>query len=322
MPSRPLSRLAHAAGKLSKLTQLAQSRSLFEDPTAEINELTHIIKQEITALNGALASLQTIAKAASGASKQRASHSGSVADSLKTRLLDATRDFQDVLHTRSHNMQLMQKRRDEFSSAAAGSAAGAAAAGAAGGGGSGSGTNGHPAGGGGPSSSGFADTGGKAPLGVPYKRFAPPAPIFELCAPPTEASSESGGGGSGGGGGGSGGSFGGGGSSKMYKKTDDYAGGGGGGARSGFAAAAAAWASPAAKPAGMSSGEGGAVVIDMSELGSSLQQQELLPMSGSYLDARAQAVDAVQSTIAELGGIFQQLAEMVHEQGTQLQVSL
>ena len=42
-------------------------------------------------------------------------------------------------------------------------------------------------------------------------------------------------------------------------------------------------------------------------------------MGGSYLDSRAQAVDAVQSTIVELGGIFQQLASMVQEQGTLLQ---
>ena len=42
-------------------------------------------------------------------------------------------------------------------------------------------------------------------------------------------------------------------------------------------------------------------------------------MSGSYLDARAHAVDSVQATIAELGSIFSQLAEMVQEQGTLLQ---
>ena len=33
--------------KLDKLAQLAQSRSLFDDPTIEINELTIIIKQSI-----------------------------------------------------------------------------------------------------------------------------------------------------------------------------------------------------------------------------------------------------------------------------------
>ena len=50
--------IARTAGKLGKLTQLAQSKSLFEDPMAEINELTHIIKQDITALNGKLTGLQ------------------------------------------------------------------------------------------------------------------------------------------------------------------------------------------------------------------------------------------------------------------------
>ena len=58
------------ADKLSKLTQLAQSQSLFEDPTIEINELTMIIKQDIQTINGQLASLQS-AMAAAVADKER-----------------------------------------------------------------------------------------------------------------------------------------------------------------------------------------------------------------------------------------------------------
>ena len=50
-----------------------------------------------------------------------------------------------------------------------------------------------------------------------------------------------------------------------------------------------------------------------------MQQSEMLQMSSSYLDSRAQAVNAVNSTIAELGGIFQQLAEVVSAQGAMLQ---
>ena len=280
--------IRRAQTKLSKLTQLAQSRSLFEDPTAEINELTHIIKQDITALNGKLTGLQSHAKsvATSGAGKQRTAHSSSVVDSLKERLLEATKEFQDVLHTRSHNMQLMQKRREEFSapavSSGGGNPSGSSGMGAGSNLGAASGavaasgrTIGQPPttpelGGGG---AGFGEQG--ASLGVPRKRFAAPAPIFELCAPPPcgDGGASSSSGGSGSGGSGSGGA--------LYKKSDDYPGAGG---------MAAAWASPAAKPAGMSSGAGGAVVIDMSSIGSAQQQQqEFLPMSGTYLDSRAQA---------------------------------
>ena len=308
--------IARTAGKLGKLTQLAQSKSLFEDPMAEINELTHIIKQDITALNGKLTGLQgAMADATRPAGKQRASHSTSVVEALKTRLLEATKEFQEVLHTRSHNQQVMQKRREEFSAAAASSSG-------AGGGGVGRGGGATPTGGvnGAASSAAGGGDGGNMLRNRQHK-FAPPTPIFELCAPPPAAAgssssepSSSTGAGCGGFGGG-GGAFGGGGSfgaSLKHKKDDDYG---------SFGAAAASWASPAAKPAGMSSGAGGAVVIDMSEVsGLQSQAQEFLPMSGSYLDQRANAVDAVQSTIAELGTIFQQLASMVQVQGEGLQV--
>jgi hypothetical protein len=375
------------ASKLGKLTQLAQSKSLFQDPTVEINELTHIIKQDITSLNSKLASLQSSmaqAQTAGSAKKQRASHSTSVVDSLKTKLYDATREFQDVLHTRSHNIQLLQIRRENLSGSATGgsgggsgggfaSSSGAAAASVATGG----------AGGGGA----FEQAAGASqPHGVPRNRFAPPQAIFEL-APPTTTSSDAaddesfgggrdGRGGRGGVGDGDSSSSSGGGSSSV-----GGGGGGGGGAIivGNRAFAEASWASPSAKPAGMCRGDDGEVVIDMSSLGAGgqmVQEQQMLPMSSAYLDSRAQvraaratssprlaltepchagssrqlplpsscvatsypwahttdtrgglclashlaqAVDAVQSTIVELGSIFQQLAEMVNAQGQQLQ---
>ncbi|KAA8523082.1 hypothetical protein F0562_009505 [Nyssa sinensis] len=39
--------------KLSKLAKLAKRTSVFDDPTMEIQELTAVIKQDITALNSA-----------------------------------------------------------------------------------------------------------------------------------------------------------------------------------------------------------------------------------------------------------------------------
>lgn len=293
-----------AVAKLAKLTQLAQSKSLFEDPTVEINELTHIIKQDITALNARLSDLQSAmaSAAAAGGAKQRATHSTSVVDSLKTKLYDATREFQDVLHTRSNNIQLLQTRREQFS-------------GVDGGGGSSSGgsnSSGTVGGGGGGSSSlaGSAAAGGSfgAPdkpggFGTPRNRFAPPAPIFELLPPPPPSAASSGGGGVFGGGGH-------GAAAAAHKKDDDNHG------------PPITWASPASKPAGMSHTSGGEVVIDMGSLGEAsrqMQQAEQLQMNTSYLDSRAQAVNAVQSTIVELGGIFQQLAEVVAAQGQMLQ---
>ena len=48
-------------------------------------------------------------------------------------------------------------------------------------------------------------------------------------------------------------------------------------------------------------------------------QVEMVPASSSYFDARAGAVESVQSTLAELGSIFDQLGNLVAEQGHMLQ---
>ena len=50
-------------------------------------------------------------------------------------------------------------------------------------------------------------------------------------------------------------------------------------------------------------------------IGASMQQQLLGPVEDSYMTHRAEALHNVESTIVELGGIFEQLAHMVAEQG-------
>ena len=101
------------ADKLGKLTQLAKSKSLFEDPTAEINAMTGLIKTEIVSLNSKLSELKGRQRASR--TKQRESHSTSVVESLSSQLRSATSDFKDVLHTRSANIKLLQDRRSQFS---------------------------------------------------------------------------------------------------------------------------------------------------------------------------------------------------------------
>lgn len=268
------------ADKLSKLTQLAQSQSLFEDPTIEINELTMIIKQDIQTINGQLASLQSaMAAAKADRAKQRASHSTSVMDSLKTRLMDATKEFQEVLHTRSNNMQLLQSRRNQFSFTPGGGACPATPGRA-----SATLTPGSCT-----SAGGFG--------GASASRGLLPAPIFELgvAAPPPDFN------------GGGGALFGGGGSSAD----------GGSGAGGNFGDGAV-WASPAARPLGLPPRDGGGeVAIDMS--GMQMQQQAMVPLNSTYYESRAQAVESVQTTIAELGNIFQQLGTMVQSHGEMIQ---
>ena len=65
------------ASKLAKLTKLVQSKSLFDDLTLEINQLTDIIKQELTALNAKLGQLQGLMAPARSGTKQSTMHSAS-----------------------------------------------------------------------------------------------------------------------------------------------------------------------------------------------------------------------------------------------------
>jgi len=99
--------------KLQKLAQLAKRTSMFDDPAQEINEVSMVVKQDIQALNSAIADLQALA--AGGSNKQSADHSHTVIDNLRTRLKDATKEFKDVLTLRTENLKVHQERKTLFS---------------------------------------------------------------------------------------------------------------------------------------------------------------------------------------------------------------
>ena len=83
---------------------VAKTSSMFNDPIVEIQELTVLIKNDITALNSALSDLQTIQnmEVADGIySEDRIVHSTAVCDDLKSKLMGATKQLQDVLTTRT-----------------------------------------------------------------------------------------------------------------------------------------------------------------------------------------------------------------------------
>ncbi|KAH7574200.1 hypothetical protein JRO89_XS03G0264700 [Xanthoceras sorbifolium] len=104
--------------KLSKLAKLAKRTSVFDDPTMEIQELTAVIKQDITALNSAVVDLQFLSNSRneSGISSDTSSHSTTVVDDLKNRLMSATKEFKDVLTMRTENLKVHENRRQLFSS--------------------------------------------------------------------------------------------------------------------------------------------------------------------------------------------------------------
>jgi len=105
--------------KLGKLAKLAGQKSLFDDPADEIAALTMSIKGDITTLNEQIDQLQAITAAGGGTatppSKQAAAHSGTVVQSLKSRLMDATKEFKSVLQVRTENVKAQESRKTQFS---------------------------------------------------------------------------------------------------------------------------------------------------------------------------------------------------------------
>lgn len=102
--------------KLEKLALLAKRKSLFDDKSIEIQELTYIIKQDITQLNQQITELHQIANGSHvDRSKHVQTHSHSVVISLQSKLAHMSKDFKDVLEVRTQNMKEQRERRDQFS---------------------------------------------------------------------------------------------------------------------------------------------------------------------------------------------------------------
>ena len=97
--------IAATSQNLLKLSGLAKRTGKFDDPAVEIANVSAVIKQDIQALNVALVDLQNLSAAQRGGAggggtsggRQSASHSSTVVDSLRLRLKDTTKDFQNVL---------------------------------------------------------------------------------------------------------------------------------------------------------------------------------------------------------------------------------
>lgn len=101
--------------KLEKLTLLAKKRSLFDDKPLEIQELTYIIKQDISSLNDQIARLQEISKSRNyNHGKHMQSHSNSVVVSLQSKLASMSNDFRQVLEVRTENLKHQKHRREQF----------------------------------------------------------------------------------------------------------------------------------------------------------------------------------------------------------------
>ncbi|KYK56997.1 t-SNARE syntaxin [Drechmeria coniospora] len=101
-------------GKLEKLAQLAKRRTLFDDRPVEINELTFVIKQDLSSLNQQIGALQTLTRQQHPKVDQEGEHNKNVVYLLQGKLTDVSVNFKDVLEARTKNIQASRSRTENF----------------------------------------------------------------------------------------------------------------------------------------------------------------------------------------------------------------
>ncbi|KAL0937876.1 syntaxin 5 (SNARE domain-containing protein) [Colletotrichum truncatum] len=92
-------------GKLEKLATLARRRTLFDDRPVEINELTYIIKQDLSSLNQQIGNLQVLTRQQHPKADQEGEHNKNVVFMLQGKLTDVSANFKDFISSVSQHAQ-------------------------------------------------------------------------------------------------------------------------------------------------------------------------------------------------------------------------
>lgn len=104
-----------ASLKVQELRKMAKKKDIFDDKTSEIQELTAGAKDDIQMLNQKIEALEKKARNA-GPNRSYQAHAKNLVDTLKTRLLEVTKEFKDALEDRTRALELQDKRRSMYSS--------------------------------------------------------------------------------------------------------------------------------------------------------------------------------------------------------------
>jgi len=99
--------------KVHELRKMAKRKGIFEDKTSEIQELTHNVKEDIGMLNQKLDALERRAKGA-GPNRNHQAHSFNVVETLRTRLLGVTQDFNGALDVWTRALEQQDTRRSLY----------------------------------------------------------------------------------------------------------------------------------------------------------------------------------------------------------------
>jgi syntaxin 5 len=87
---------------------------MFDDRPVEINELTFVIKQDLSSLNQQIGDLQTLSKQQHPNADQEGEHNKNVVYMLQGKLTDVSVNFKDVLEARTKNIQASRSRTENF----------------------------------------------------------------------------------------------------------------------------------------------------------------------------------------------------------------
>jgi len=104
------SEINQASVKVAELRKLSKAKGIFNDRTSEIQELISSVKQHIQKLGNQIEALEMKAKCA-GPNRASQAHSSNMVETLKTRLLGVTKDFQDALEARTQTLEHQESRR-------------------------------------------------------------------------------------------------------------------------------------------------------------------------------------------------------------------
>lgn len=80
---------------------MAKKRSLFDDRPQEIQELTYIIREDITNLNKQIAHLQGFMKKQQNQQQNTRAHSANVVVALQSKLATMSSEFKQILEVRT-----------------------------------------------------------------------------------------------------------------------------------------------------------------------------------------------------------------------------
>lgn len=93
---------------------MAKRKTLFDDRPVEINELTSIIKRDLSSLNQQISHLQTLSRSQHSKADQEGEHNKNVVYLLQGKLTDVSANFKDVLEVRTKNIQASRARTENF----------------------------------------------------------------------------------------------------------------------------------------------------------------------------------------------------------------